>query len=223
MFIKLLLISLLIFSFADAKSDSSALQDKKRTKMIMMGQRVYSVMCDQDAISKLNYKTPDDLKTQIRKNHLCSGIKSKNLQEVVLFLTSKKSSLKKDKIDVPKGAKCPVCGMFVDKYPKWVAFIDGRYFDGVKDMMKFYLDPERFSAKKENFSKILVSDYYTLKPILAKKAWFVVGSNIYGPMGSELIPFSSEEDAKAFFDEHKGQKIVKFDEITEDLVYKLDQ
>ena len=51
----------------------------------------------------------------------------------------------------------------------------------------------------------------------------MIGSNIYGPMGSELIPFSSHEDAQAFFDEHKGQKIVKFDEITEDQVYSLDQ
>ena len=39
-------------------------------------------------------------------------------------------------------AKCPVCGMFVNKYPKWTAVIetsDGTnyYFDGVKDMMKF--------------------------------------------------------------------------------------
>ena len=45
-------------------------------------------------------------------------------------------------IEVPEDAKCPVCGMFVSKYPKWVAQIKIKmdiyhYFDGVKDMMKF--------------------------------------------------------------------------------------
>ena len=51
------------------------------------------------------------------------------------------------------GDKCPVCGMFVAKYPDWVAkvrFADGQtaFFDGVKDLCKFYFDighyrPER--------------------------------------------------------------------------------
>ena len=41
--------------------------------------------------------------------------------------------------------KCPVCGMFVYKYPDWVSeiiFKDGKtvFFDGPKDMFKYYLN-----------------------------------------------------------------------------------
>ena len=37
---------------------------------------------------------------------------------------------------------------------------------------------------------------------------------MFGPMGNELIPFASEEDAKTFARDHGGKKIIKFDKIT---------
>ena len=45
-----------------------------------------------------------------------------------------------------KKDKCPVCGMFVYKYPDWVGeiiFKDGSiaFFDGAKDLFKFYFNP----------------------------------------------------------------------------------
>ena len=45
--------------------------------------------------------------------------------------------------------KCPVCGMFVAKYPDWLAglrFEDGTraVFDGAKDLFKFLLEPGRY-------------------------------------------------------------------------------
>jgi nitrous oxide reductase accessory protein NosL len=41
-------------------------------------------------------------------------------------------------------------------------------------------------------------------------------------MGNELIPFGLEEDAKTFKSDHFGTKIIKFNDIKEDEVYKLD-
>ncbi len=127
------------------------------------------------------------------------------------------------KITPPKDAKCPVCGMWVAKYPKWIAMIDlGKeklYFDGVKDMMKFYLDPKRFKHQKEKVLGVWVTDYYTLKTIDAHKAYFVTGSNVYGPMGEELIPFTTKTDAQEFLHDHHGKAIVTFSEITPKLLY----
>ena len=31
-----------------------------------------------------------------------------------------------------------------------------------------------------------------------QKAFYVIGSNVYGPMGEELIPFKNEDEAKKF-------------------------
>ncbi|WP_263833812.1 nitrous oxide reductase accessory protein NosL [Sulfurospirillum oryzae] len=125
---------------------------------------------------------------------------------------------KVEKIDTPSDAKCPVCGMFVAKYPQWVAMADGEkkfYFDGVKDMMKYYF------SQKLSAEKLYVSDYYKLSKLQAQKAFYVMGSNVYGPMGSELIPFATQEEAQNFARDHNGQKIIGFDDITEKMVKDL--
>ncbi len=134
------------------------------------------------------------------------------------------------KIEVPKEAKCPVCGMFVAKYPKWASSIvmqDGHYhyFDGVKDMMKFYFDPQKFhhNHSKSDIKSISVSDYYSLENTPAEKAFFVVGSNVYGPMGHELIPFKNSIDAKEFQKAHLGKMILQFTEITPNIIRELDR
>jgi nitrous oxide reductase accessory protein NosL len=133
-----------------------------------------------------------------------------------------------------KSEKCPVCGMFVYKYPKWAAYIfygpageqKRLVFDGVKDMMKFYLDPVRWGYDtniKQHISRMAVQDYYTLKFIPAEAAWYVMGSDVYGPMGNELIPFASKEAAERFMKDHHGKRILRFDEIDERVVQKLDE
>ncbi|MBT8344418.1 MAG: nitrous oxide reductase accessory protein NosL [Sulfurovum sp.] len=132
----------------------------------------------------------------------------------------------KGKIEVPKEVKCPVCGMFVAKYPKWAAFIDveekKHYFDGVKDMMKFYIFDVDFPYDRSKISHMEVTDFYTLKAIDAKQAFYVIGSDVFGPMGNELIPFFTKAAAQNFMTDHRGENIIRFDEITPKLVMGLD-
>ncbi len=125
--------------------------------------------------------------------------------------------------------KCPVCGMFITKYPDWtsaVLFKDGSpaFFDGAKDMFKYLLDLKRYSPtkKKEDIEAVWVQDYYSLSPIMAGKAWFVQGSDIFGPMGRELIPLETESGAREFLKDHKGQRIFKFSEVTLEIIKSLD-
>ena len=125
--------------------------------------------------------------------------------------------------------KCPVCGMFITKYPDWicaVTFRDGSraFFDGPKDMFKYVLDLKRYNPakKKEDIETLWVNDYYTLSPIKAREAWFVQGSDVFGPMGHELIPLEKEGAAKEFLRDHKGKRILKFTEITPEIIKVLD-
>jgi nitrous oxide reductase accessory protein NosL len=129
---------------------------------------------------------------------------------------------------VPPQTRCPVCGMFVAKYPNWVTQIhygdSGKtnFFDGVKDMMVLYFDPERYKAPpSEAIKNIYVKDYYSLSWISAQDAFYVVGSDVYGPMGHELIPFESKEAAESFFKDHHGKEILTFGEITSELIDSL--
>ena len=125
--------------------------------------------------------------------------------------------------------KCAVCGMFVAKYPDFLAqivFKDGSalFFDGTKDMFKCYLDLKKYHPAKSrsDIDSVYVNDYYGLVPVDGFKAVYVVGSDIYGPMGRELIPFEKEADAKEFMKDHKGQSMLKFTEVTLDVLKTLD-
>jgi nitrous oxide reductase accessory protein NosL len=125
--------------------------------------------------------------------------------------------------------KCPVCGMFVAKYPDFLAeilFKDGSYavFDGTKDMFKYYFNLKKYNPKKrvEDIDSVYVTDYYNLALIDGYQAFYVTGSDVYGPMGKELIPLEKEDGAKEFMKDHKGQSILKFKDITYEIIKGLD-
>ena len=125
--------------------------------------------------------------------------------------------------------KCPVCGMFVAKYPDFLVAItygDGSwvYFDGAKDMFKYYFDVSKYhsSRKQSQIQSVYVTDYYNLTYVDAYEALYVIGSDVYGPMGRELIPFETETDAREFMQDHQGESLVRFREVTPSLVKSLD-
>lgn len=124
---------------------------------------------------------------------------------------------------------CPVCGMLAAKYPNWVAVVtwkDGHahFFDGAKDLFKFLNDLNRFAPghSKENITGIYVTDFYNLERIDARKAYFVTGSDVLGPMGRELVPLASQVDAKDFLKDHKGKRILDFTSVGKEVINTLD-
>lgn len=116
--------------------------------------------------------------------------------------------------------RCPVCGMFVLPYPNWVCsmqFRDGStaFFDGPKDMFRYYLQlgSENAPQKPADLVAIFVTDYYSTHPIPAKDAFFVMGSDVLGPMGNELVAHSSQKNAETFSKDHGGQ-VLRFDKVS---------
>lgn len=132
---------------------------------------------------------------------------------------------------VKPGAKdlCPVCGMLVSKYPNWVAVVQykgghAHFFDGAKDLFKYLHDLPKYAPghRREDVAVIQVTDFYSLTRIDAQKAFYVVGSDVLGPMGHELVPLASRADAEDFLKDHKGRRILGFAEVTRELPFKLD-
>lgn len=124
--------------------------------------------------------------------------------------------------------KCPVCGMLVAKYPDWMAtlrFRDGSIlrFDGPKDLFTCYLDLGRYAPgrSRADVASVLVKDYYGLREVDGFKAAYVIGSDVTGPMGRELVPFSDPADAEAFLKDHRGRRILRFGEVTADVLRTL--
>jgi nitrous oxide reductase accessory protein NosL len=125
--------------------------------------------------------------------------------------------------------KCPVCGMFVAKYPDWVGeiiFKDGSvaFFDGPKDLFKYYFNLKEYNPNKArgDIEAIYVTEYYDVKLIDAYTAYFVMGSEVFGPMGRELIPLVNRDDAGEFMRDHKGRKILTFEAVKPSDIEKLD-
>ncbi len=189
------------------------------------GQKIVESLCNKSTLPK----RADDIEQMMRDikaSSSCPPLSRSKLKAVAYYLLNATTKSSSKSIVVPKDAKCLVCGMFVHKYPKWttVMILDGKklYFDGVKDMMKYYIFDGDFIYDRKGISHMLVSDYYTLEAIDVKDAYFVYDSNIFGPMGRELIPFKSQKEAETFMSDHSGRGILRFGDITDSVVMGLD-
>lgn len=146
------------------------------------------------------------------------------------------NSLADDLAPLPDGSKvnlaerCPVCGMVVggdlgatvaysyrDGRPVGFAgvaaavFKDGHVvgFEGARCLFIYGAVPKRFGIEVENIAHRFVTDFSSRKMIDAASAFLVLGSPVKGPMGYELIPFSTLEEAEKFKEQFGGKRIVQ--------------
>ena len=140
-----------------------------------------------------------------------------------LFASENNSSI----MSYDKNATGFIRNLKLYRYPSWVSKIvlsssKEIYFSSPKSMFEFYLRPAKWPEFKikseEDFKEIYVTDFKTLKPINAKGAFFVYGSNKISPAGDDLVPFSSYQDAKNFMKSHNGKRIFSFKEISQGLI-----
>lgn len=117
-----------------------------------------------------------------------------------------------------KTDRCAVCGMMVSPFPQWTAALelsDGRvfYFDGPKDMFIAFFDlPAHLpGVTAEQVAGVYVTDYYETRLRPATEVLFVVGSDVLGPMGEELVPVFGSAAAETFRRDHAGKGLRRFD------------
>lgn len=120
---------------------------------------------------------------------------------------------------------CPVCGMVVVPDSPWTATVvheDGarRLFDGPKDLFKYLLFPDRYPRPETGAAvrAVTVTTYYDRATIPARDALFVIGSDVLGPMGAELIPHRTRAEAEEFLADHRGERILGFEEVTAEVL-----
>lgn len=204
-------------------------QDVKNKRIYPMGERIFSQNCPNLALEI--YSDSSKLKEDIDKG-ACGNLKEREKEALFYYIHDikiVKDSAKKEsaKITVPPRSKCPVCGMFVDKYPRWAAMAVSEtakeyYFDGVKDMAKFILNRSLYDKDTSALKSLFVTDYYTQSKLNAREAVYVIKSDVYGPMGHELIPFQTRSDAEGFIRDHGGEIIDSFDKIDTQTIKMLE-
>ncbi len=114
---------------------------------------------------------------------------------------------------VPQDARCPVCGMYPARYPRWAAqvvFQDGatHFFDSPVDLFGFMTGVGRHGSPytmKEAVAQF-VTDFDGGGWVAAETAFYVHGSSVLGPMRDADLPaFGSRESAAAFARSHGGE------------------
>ena len=130
---------------------------------------------------------------------------------------------------VPASARCPVCGMYPARHPRWAAqiiFKEGasHYFDSPVDLFVFLQRVERYNRGHtlDDVAVSYVTDFETGRSIDAKKAYFVYGSSAFGPMRNADLPAFSSRESAASLTRSQGGKVLLFNQITPDLLQHLN-
>ncbi len=139
-----------------------------------------------------------------------------------------------DGSEVDLSAKCPVCGMVIggtDGQGASVTYKEGRVagfhgvaaavfkdghvvgFEGARCLFIYNSVPQNYNVDVKNIARQFVTDFTTKKVVDLSEAFLVLGSNVKGPMGYELIPFSSKQEAAKFAAENHGKWIVQLHEV----------
>ena len=131
-------------------------------------------------------------------------------------------------MEITKDHKCHTCGMRVAEFENWhtqIVYDDGTNdgFCAVKCLMAFYFEPLKYSTKTQvsQIKSLYAKDYYSQKWHDMETMVYVLGSDVMGPMGKDLVPFSNEAHAQTFMNDHNGGSTLNFDDITLDLIQTL--
>jgi nitrous oxide reductase accessory protein NosL len=109
--------------------------------------------------------------------------------------------------------RCARCGMYADTDPAFRAgatSADGQavHFDSPRCLMQWLASDAARGAEAP-----WVTEYYGQRKAPAAFCWYVIGSDVVGPMGPDLIPLADEPSARRFAEEHGGRRVLRFDEI----------
>ncbi|MDO9221882.1 MAG: nitrous oxide reductase accessory protein NosL [Thiobacillus sp.] len=131
---------------------------------------------------------------------------------------------------IPDDARCPVCGMYPARFPRWAAqtvFKDGasHYFDSPINLFAFLQRIDRYSRRYalEDVAVSYVTDFETGQWVEAHHAFFVQGSTAFGPMRAADLPAFSTRKSAATFSRGRGGKVLSFAQVTPELIQSMSR
>jgi nitrous oxide reductase accessory protein NosL len=218
--------SALVLAQTQRRADDAILMQKKEMLVIPKGRKLFAKYCgEQMPVGK--FASVAELKAHLRASGNCGEVSQDQLHMIAIYLFSatEQRQIETTVFRPKEDTRCPVCGMFVAKYPRWLAKIasgeeqEDLYFDGVKDMLKYYFNEGDGAV---GMKQLWVTEYYSQTPLSASAALFVIGSDVLGPMGKELIPLADRQAAETFMRDHGGQIVASFNDISPALLESLD-
>ncbi|ROR32387.1 nitrous oxide reductase accessory protein NosL [Inmirania thermothiophila] len=131
---------------------------------------------------------------------------------------------------IAEGETCHLCGMLIRRFPgpKGEA-VDaaGRVlkFCSTRDLFAWALDPEHRSQVQALYVHDMAQSPWEAPDdrhlVDGRKAWYVVGHPLKGAMGHTLASFARRDDAEAFAARYPGARVLRFEDLTVDLIARL--
>lgn len=125
--------------------------------------------------------------------------------------------------------RCPVCAMFPARQPRAAAAMtlksgETYYFCSNGCLLRAWLRPTVYLGKeKAAIDRLVVLDYFSGKPIGARKAIWIAGSDVVGPMGPAMVALGDAGQLATFIKRHGGQTVFHFDQLDDALWRKISQ
>ena len=128
-----------------------------------------------------------------------------------------------------KADRCPVCAMFPARYPRSAAAMTLKngatyYFCSNGCLLRTWLRPGAYLGKKRAaIDRMVVLDYFSGRPVDARKATWVAGSDVVGPMGPAIIALGAAGHAAAFNERHGGDIVFALEQLDDNLWRKISR
>lgn len=138
-----------------------------------------------------------------------------------MLIDQKRKKTGKIKEPTEKDA-CTVCGMYPASYPKhncqiWTMDDRTLHFCSTQCMVNYNADPSKYVKEPAKTKMAWVTLFSDGMYESAFGTYYVVGSQVNGPMGREAIPFKLKKIAEEFVMANGG-KIVSFPQLAPELV-----
>ena len=130
---------------------------------------------------------------------------------------------------ISKTDRCPVCAMFPARYPRAAAGMvlsSGAtyYFCSNGCLCRAWLRPNAYLAQnRAAIQRLVVLDYFSGRPIDARTATWVAGSDVVGPMGPAIVALGTAGHAAAFNERHGGDIVFAWDQLDDTLWRKISR
>jgi nitrous oxide reductase accessory protein NosL len=127
--------------------------------------------------------------------------------------------------------RCPVCHMYCARYLRWnaqIVFKDGTMsaFDSPRDLFRFLNDMAKYDDRyrPQDVGRIYVRDWGKWTWTDARKAYFLSGSTLTGPMrGPDYPAFSTRKDAEDMAASTSSGNVLTFDQALAEVAAGGDQ
>lgn len=114
--------------------------------------------------------------------------------------------------------RCDLCGMRVDPSSGWRSGGQGASGELRFDTPKCLF---RYHHQRGGVRDAWVIEYYTQERRPARELFYVLGSDVQGPMGRDLVPIAGRDAADRFSRDHHGTRVLSFDEVTAAVIDEL--